>query len=57
VFIRGFRFSRFSNCAFSRFPLTIRTLKVNSLSVEEIATQAANLYDRWQTMPAKKSGN
>ena len=27
-------------------------LKVNSLSIEEIAAQAASLYDRWQTMPS-----
>jgi site-specific DNA recombinase len=34
-----------------RLEAELDTLKVNTLSTEEIATQAASLYDRWQTMP------
>ena len=34
-----------------RLEAELNVLKVNNLSAEEIATQAASLYDRWQTMP------
>lgn len=34
-----------------RLQAEVDILKVNNLSAEEIAAQASNLYDRWQTMP------
>lgn len=34
-----------------RLKAEVDILKVNNLSAEEIAAQASNLYDRWQTMP------
>ncbi|HZL12959.1 MAG TPA: hypothetical protein VFC85_02340 [Verrucomicrobiae bacterium] len=38
-----------------RLEAEVDILKVNTLSAEEIALQASNLYDHWQTMqPAEK---
>ena len=37
--------------ALPRLEAELDILKVGNLSAEEIATQAGNLYDRWQTMP------
>ncbi len=34
-----------------RLEAEVDILKVSNLSAEEIATQASNLYDHWQTMP------
>lgn len=46
---------RYRQDLFLRYALFI--LKMNNLSTEEIATQASNLYDHWQTMePGEKRG-
>jgi site-specific DNA recombinase len=36
--------------ALPRLEAEVDILKVNNLSAEEIASQASNLYDHWQTM-------
>ena len=40
--------------ALPRLEAELDILKVSTLSTEEVATQAASLYDRWQTMPTEE---
>ena len=37
-----------------RLQAEVDMLKVNTLSAEEVASQASSLYDHWQTMPLEE---